>query len=60
VAKARKEEAEKLQQTAIAQDLEKIRVIGEAGEKIFQGQSNNYVFGTNPGEMLFSMFTHKK
>jgi hypothetical protein len=36
--------------------LEKIRVLGEAGQKVFQGDSNNFVFGQNPGDFLFSMF----
>lgn len=32
-----------------------IRVAGETGEKIFQGKSNKFVFGKNPGDVLYSM-----
>ena len=37
----------------IAKDLDKIRVLGETGEKIFKGNSNNFVFGNNPGPGMF-------
>lgn len=56
MAKARKEEAEFLQSTDIAKELERIRVIGDAGQKVFSGGANNFVFGDNPGDFLFSMF----
>lgn len=45
VAKARKEEAEELQESKVAKNLALTRVAGEAGEKVFQGQSNSFVFG---------------
>lgn len=32
-----------------------MRVAGESGEKVFKGQSNKFVFGKNPGDLLYSM-----
>ena len=55
VADARQEEAQYLNSVPIAQDLERIRVTGDAGERVFQGEKNNFVFGQNPGDMIFSM-----
>lgn len=56
VARARKEEAEQLQSSDIARELATTRVAGEAGQKIFSGKNNNFVFGQNPGDVLFNMF----
>ncbi|KRX05080.1 hypothetical protein PPERSA_06714 [Pseudocohnilembus persalinus] len=56
IAQARKEEAKELQSVQIAQELASIRVLGEAGEKIFKGEKNSFVYGKNPGDVLFSMF----
>ncbi len=55
IAKSRKNEADELAKTGIAMDLAKIRASGEAGEKIFKGESNRFVFGQNPGDVIFSM-----
>ena len=55
VAKARRKEAEELTATKIAEDLATIRVMGEAGEKIFQGGSNNFVYAKDPGDVLFGL-----
>eukprot|EP00339_Tiarina_fusa_P017544 CAMPEP_0117003864 /NCGR_PEP_ID=MMETSP0472-20121206/5042_1 /TAXON_ID=693140 ORGANISM="Tiarina fusus, Strain LIS" /NCGR_SAMPLE_ID=MMETSP0472 /ASSEMBLY_ACC=CAM_ASM_000603 /LENGTH=65 /DNA_ID=CAMNT_0004704655 /DNA_START=398 /DNA_END=595 /DNA_ORIENTATION=- len=55
IAKARKNEADELAKGNVAMDLAKIRASGEAGEKIFKGESNRFVFGQNPGDVIFSM-----
>ncbi len=57
VAHARKEEAEQLQQMPVAMELARLRAAGEAGEKIFQGGSNNFVYARDPGDVLFQMFS---
>jgi hypothetical protein len=36
--------------------LAQIRELGEAGEKVFKGKNNRFVFGSNPGDALFSMY----
>ena len=56
VANARKTEADEINAAPFAQELEKMRVIGEAGQKVMQGESTNYAFGQNPAELLLSMF----
>ena len=56
IAKARKEEADQLEQFKIAQDLARIRAAGDAGQKIFGGDGkNNFVFGENPGDIIYSV-----
>ena len=54
VARARKIEAQELQSTQIASDLERMRVAGQAGEKIFAG-ATNFVYAKEPSDVLFSM-----
>jgi hypothetical protein len=33
-----------------------MRAAGEAGKNIFKGNSNNFVFGNNPGDVIYSLF----
>ncbi len=56
VAQARKREAAELETGVIARELALIRAAGEAGEKVFAGKSNNFVYAKDPGDVLFSMF----
>ena len=58
MAKARKDEAKELEQSTVAQELERFRVIGEAGRKVFTGNSSTFVFGQNAGLFLQTMFDH--
>ncbi len=55
VADARRDEAEKLQELPFAKELAKLRVAGEVGQKIFNGTSNNFIFGNSPGDIIYTM-----
>ena len=60
IAKARNYEAEQLEEYPISKDLARIRESGEAGKKIFGGQSKNYIFGENAAEILKNLAVSSK
>lgn len=55
LAESRRDEAEKLESKDFAKRLAQIRVAGQVGSQIFQNQSNNFVFGQNPGDIIYGM-----
>lgn len=44
----------------MGQELARLRVAGETGERIFKGNNNSFVFGNNPGDVLHSMIMGMK